>query len=203
MKRFNLYFFIAFISVFITACTAPSEQTEGEPETTEAEEPVAAEESAPASFEVRTLNDGIPSPRRELTATIDGVSLAVNYGSPSVKGRELWGGLVPYGEVWRTGANEATTFEVDQDVNIAGKTLPAGKYGLFTIPGESDWTLIFNKTADQWGAYEYKEAEDAMRVKVNPGKSDNAYETMEFLVEDNQLVLVWGEVKVPMAIKST
>ncbi|RMG72406.1 MAG: DUF2911 domain-containing protein, partial [Bacteroidetes bacterium] len=101
-----------------------------------------------------------------MSGSIGTAEITINYGSPAAKGRTLWGDLVPYGAVWRTGANEATTFTVSQDVTIEGQTLPAGTYSLFTIPGESDWTIIFNKTAEQWGAYEYDEAADALRVKV-------------------------------------
>src|SRR4051812_3645735 len=87
----------------------------------------------------------LASPRDTVMGKVDDVVVTVNYGSPSVKGRKIWGRLVPYNQVWRTGANEATTFSVSKDVLVEGKPLAAGTYGLFTIPGENDWTVIFNK----------------------------------------------------------
>ena len=103
----------------------------------------------------------------------------------------------------RTGANEATTFSVNQDVTIGGQTLAAGSYGLFTIPGESDWTIIFNEVYEQWGAYEYDESKDVLRVKVTPEMGDESSETMEFGVNENSVVVMWDKVSVPFAIEAT
>jgi hypothetical protein len=89
-----------------------------------------------------------------------------------VKGRQVWGELVPLGEVWRTGANEATTIEFSGDVLVNGKKVPAGKYSLFTIPREEKCTVIINKVADQWGAYNYDQGEDLIRFDVKPKNSD-------------------------------
>jgi len=113
----------------------------------------------------------------------------------------MLGGVEPFGKVWRTGANEATTFEVDKNVKIEGKELAKGKYALFTIPGETEWTIIFNKTANQWGAYEYKEAEDALRVTVKPGKTDKFVETLNIAVEGNKIVIRWENTQVAFAVK--
>ncbi|MEM7658573.1 MAG: DUF2911 domain-containing protein, partial [Bacteroidota bacterium] len=133
---------------------------------------------------------------------IDGAAITINYGSPAAKGRALYGDLVPYGKVWRTGANEATTFETKQALAIGGQTLPAGKYGFFTIPGEGEWTLIFNETADQWGAYEYDESKDVLRVAATPA-AGAASENMEFSVtEGNTIVFQWGELMIPFAVAS-
>src|SRR5688500_14138747 len=86
-----------------------------------------------------------PSPPATLTTTMNGTGVIINYSQPSVKGRALGKDIAPYGKVWRTGANEATTFEINRDVKIEGKDLKAGKYALFTIPNENEWTIIFNK----------------------------------------------------------
>lgn len=113
-----------------------------------------------------------PSPPATVTGTAPGgVAYTIDYSRPSMKGRKIFGEMEKYGKVWRTGANEATTFEVKQPVKINGKALPAGKYALFTIPGEQEWTIIFNKTADQWGAFKYDQAQDALRVNVKPTKT--------------------------------
>lgn len=94
--------------------------------------------------------------------------ITIVYSRPGVKGRKIWGGLVPYNEVWRAGANENTTFEVSKDVLVNGQKLPAGKYGLHMIPGEKEWTVIFSKNNSAWGSFSYKKEEDALRVIAMP-----------------------------------
>lgn len=110
----------------------------------------------------------------------DDWNIMISYSSPSVRGRKIWGDLVPYEKVWRTGANEATVFYSNKTLVIAGDTLPAGRYSLFSIPGESEWTLIFNNEWNQWGAYEYDEEKDALRVKTTPEKIDTINEALRF-----------------------
>lgn len=133
--------------------------------------------------------------------TIDGVELTLEFGRPKVKEREIWGGLVPWGQVWRTGADEATTITFSDDVTIEGEELPAGTYALFTIPTEDSWTIIFNKTAKQWGAFGYKEADDALRVEVEPKAAEHV-EEMNFEIDGSQVVLRWAEVAVPFEVSS-
>ena len=142
-----------------------------------------------------------PSPPAKAEGTAGGAKIAIDYSKPSAKGRKMLGGNEPFGKVWRTGANEATTFEVDKNVTIEGKELTKGKYALFTIPGETEWTIIFNKTANQWGAYEFKEAEDALRVTVKPGKTDKFVETFTISLEGNKVVLRWENTQVAFAVK--
>ena len=133
--------------------------------------------------------------------TIDGVEVTVDYGRPNVKGREIWGGLVPYGKVWRTGADEATTITLSGDVTVEGKALPAGKYAVFTIPNEDKWTVIFNKTAKQWGAFKYDSGQDALRVTVAPKKADFV-ESRDFEIDGPSVVLRWDKLAVPVTIKA-
>src|SRR5829696_10314286 len=121
-----------------------------------------------------------PSPPATFTASSNGLNIKIDYSQPSVKGRTIGKDIATYGEVWRTGANEATTFEVNRDVKVEGKDLKAGKYALFTIPGESEWTLIFNKQPMQWGAFKYDEKQDALRVTVKPTKAPSFTERMTF-----------------------
>lgn len=122
-----------------------------------------------------------------------GAAVTVEYGRPSANGRKLWGELVPYGQVWRAGADEATTITFDKNVKIEGQPLAAGRYALFLIPTESDWTVVFNKTADQWGAFKYDEKQDALRVKVKPAKIPAA-ETLTYTVNGDRVEMHWGEV---------
>lgn len=141
-----------------------------------------------------------PSPSMSSEFKAGTANIKISYGAPSVKGREIWGKLVPYGQVWRTGANEATTFETDADIKIEGQPLPKGKYGLFTIPGKDEWIIIFNKKPDQWGAYSYKDSEDALRVKVRPGLAGAFQEQLKIEGKvDGTVAIVWEKIEVIFA----
>jgi hypothetical protein len=145
-----------------------------------------------------------PSPPALITQVINsGAEISINYSQPSVKGREIGVKLEPIdGQVWRTGANEATVFETSKDIMVEGKALPAGKYGLFTISGKDSWTIIFNKTWKQWGAFDYKEADDVLRVTVKPQKSKPFTEKMTFTIDKKGIVtLWWGDNKVAFTVK--
>ena len=144
-----------------------------------------------------------PSPPATVTAALpSGAQLLISYSRPSAKERKVFGGLVPYGQVWRTGANEATTFQVDKDVTVQGQPLPAGKYALFTIPTEKDWTIIFNKTAKQWGAYEYQEADDVLRVKAKPAMVAAPVERFTITTDKaGQVTLAWEKTQVSFVVK--
>ncbi len=146
---------------------------------------------------------GKPSPAKSLEAKVDGLTIKMDYSSPAVKGRKIWGGLEAYDKVWRAGANEATTFEVDKAVKINGKALPAGKYSFFIIPKESgDWTIIFNTVAEQWGAYKYDESKDALRVDVKTESLDATQERLEYQFDEKakEVAMVWEKVKVPFKV---
>jgi hypothetical protein len=106
------------------------------------------------------------SPHETVSATIAGKTITIEYGRPYMKGRKIMGGLVPFGEVWRTGADEATTLTTNADLMIGGAHVPAGTYSLFTLPTEKGWTLIVNKTAKQWGAFKYEQAQDLGRTPM-------------------------------------
>ena len=120
------------------------------------------------------------SPAVKEQAMMGDIEITINYGSPAVNGRRIWGSLVPFGKVWRTGANEATTFELNQAVMIDGKEVPAGKYSLFTIPRKEEWTFILNSDAKQWGAYNYDEEKEVLRFSARPGQNTSATERLTF-----------------------
>ncbi len=146
---------------------------------------------------------GQASPSATATQTTeDGVTITINYSQPSVKGRTIGKDLEPMdGKIWRTGANKATTFEINKDVKVEDKALAAGKYGLFTLVNGDEWTIIFNKTWDQWGAFNYKEADDVLRVKVK-GKKGDFSEKMTFTIEkDGDVNLAWGDKRVEFKVK--
>jgi hypothetical protein len=143
-----------------------------------------------------------PSPPAKATVTTTkGVTISLDYSQPSVKGRTVGKEIAPFGEVWRTGANEATVFEVNKDVTIAGKTLAAGKYGLYSIPGATEWTIIFNKKTDLWGSNGYSQDNDALRTVSKSGKTKAFTEKMTFVINQSGVVsLMWGDVQVDFKV---
>ncbi|NDI99105.1 DUF2911 domain-containing protein [Flavobacterium sp. LaA7.5] len=141
------------------------------------------------------------SPAETATGKINGANITIEYSSPSVKGREIWGELVPYGKVWRAGANDATTFTTDKPLMIEGKELPAGTYSFFVIPEKESATVIFNKEAKQWGAYKYDEGKDQLRVKVTPKKSTKMNERLVYSINKNNVTLSWENWDIPIMAK--
>ena len=138
-----------------------------------------------------------PSPPAKATETTSkGVTITIDYSQPSVKGRTIGKEIAPYGQVWRTGANEPTSIEVNKEVHIEGKQLPAGKYAIYSIPGGEEWTIIFNKKWEGWGT-QYDESQDVFRVKVKPGKAPQFTEKMTFTISKaGKVDLLWGNEKV-------
>ncbi len=137
------------------------------------------------------------------TLTKGGAVITINYSRPSVNGRVIGKDLEPMeGKIWRTGANEATTFETSKDVRINGETLPAGKYSLFTIYNGKRATLVFNKTWKQWGAYEYKEADDQLRVdaKVYDNNPPTEKLTINVNKDDGETEILWGSKRLSFVI---
>jgi hypothetical protein len=142
------------------------------------------------------------SPKAVITQTVGTTTVTVTYCRPGVKGREIWGKLVPYGEPWRAGANEATTVAFSDPVMVEGQKLDAGTYAFFAIPTAGDWTVIFNKQFEQWGTYEYKPEMDILRVTVKP-VAIAPVEWMQFLFADLSdtgatLMLQWEKLCVPV-----
>lgn len=147
-------------------------------------------------------------PRESQAASVSqkiGVTdITITYHRPDVKGRKIWGDIVPYGKIWRAGANNATTITFSTNVLIDGKELKAGSYSYFLIPTENEWTVVLNKGALQWGAYTYAEDQDALRVKAKPLQGEFA-ESLHFnfpTVNDSSTLLVmsWEHIKVPLKI---
>lgn len=145
------------------------------------------------------------SPKAGITQQVGLTDITITYGRPGVKDRTIWGKLVPFDAVWRAGANEATKIVFSTDVIIEGKKLKKGSYSFFTIPGKKDWTIIFNKVADQWGAFEYNESQDALRIKVKPEKG-NWQEWLAYTitkVSDTSAVirLEWEKLRIPFKVE--
>jgi hypothetical protein len=151
-----------------------------------------------------TLKKSIP---KEVHAQLGTAHHMVHYYSPAVRGRSIWGGLVPFGEVWVTGAHRATTWEFDKSVELNGQQVPAGKYGFFTIPGKKKWIIILNKKWDQHLADDYSAAEDVIRIEISPKSVKQHQERLAYyLTSEKQnkaaLTVRWEKllVKVPFTL---
>ncbi|WP_154854717.1 DUF2911 domain-containing protein [Cyclobacterium xiamenense] len=140
------------------------------------------------------------SPPKTAEGTVNGAKITVNYSSPAVKGRTIFGELVPLGKVWRAGANEATIFETSKDIQIQGKTLPAGKYSFFIIPDEYNSTFIFNKQTGQWGT-QYDESQDALRVQVPSGQTQTLTENLVYDIVADGMEVKWEYGRAKATIK--
>ena len=186
--------------VAVAACAQDPPASSGDAMTEDAMATTAA--PARANDEVR------PSPNAAVSQTIGTTVVDVAYGRPSLRDRSVFtdgAELAPAGEVWRTGANEAPTFTASAPVMVEGEMLPAGTYSLFTIPGDDAWTVIFNETAQQWGAFRYDEAEDILRVTVAPMTDAPMQDQFQIRFENADadsatMLLHWGTVGVPVEV---
>jgi tetratricopeptide (TPR) repeat protein len=145
-----------------------------------------------------------PSQHAVITQRIGITDVTINYHRPMVNKRKVWGGLVPYGQVWRAGANENTTIKFTDPVTIEGKPLPAGAYGLHMLPGENEWTVIFSRNSTSWGSFTYNQAEDALRVSVKP-QATEFHEVLTYDFDDvnpdsTVVTLRWEKVAVPFKV---
>lgn len=175
---------------FLFACTNNSG---GKQET---EEKKAVETDAPPA------QKSIPS---ETSKTIGNTTIKILYTAPSVRGRVIWGKLVPYDKIWVTGAHNATSLEVGKDFRIGNKTIPAGKYALFTIPREDEWIIIINKNWNQHQADKYKESEDLVRLQVKPQSNEHverlAYEINQTGERTADIIISWEKIRIPFSIE--
>ena len=145
------------------------------------------------------------SPAASVTQTVGVTEMSVVYHRPGVKGREIWGMLVPYDKVWRAGANEATTVTFGDDVTVGGKSIKAGTYALFVTPTKGEWTVILNSQGNQWGAFRYDSSKDVVRFPVKP-ESSPTEERLSYTFEDLtassvKLVLRWEKISLPIPIE--
>lgn len=146
---------------------------------------------------VDTIKKSIP---KEEHAMVGAAHITILYHAPAVRGRQIWGGLVPYDEVWVTGAHRATSFEISKDFSIDGKTIPAGKYALFTIPGKEKWTFIINKKWDQHLADDYAQVEDVLRMRITPEILSTNQERLKYSIKSSSekeatLSISWEKIK--------
>jgi hypothetical protein len=204
MNRFARVFRAALLltAAASAACSGTPEAETPEPETQTTTAAPAAETPAPAQGQ----QQAIPSPRDTAEMRIADDRIYVDYGRPSMRGRTIMGDLVPYGQVWRTGANEATTLVTTRELRIGGTSVPAGTYTLYTLPGESAWQLIINRQTGQWGT-EYDQAQDLARVPMRVERTPTPVEQFTIEMQPGggnvlNLVMTWENTRatVPMEL---
>lgn len=191
--------------VFIwTGCNSGSEQTENNTD--------ESMEMAENGHDMSQMDSGeeeeeVLSPPREASGTIGNTRVLVDYSAPSVRDRVIWGELVPYGEIWVSGAHMATSIEFDYDVLINGEPVPAGKYAFYTIPGEENWTVILNENWDQHQANDYDQDLDVARFEVTPGSGDFTEQLSYSVISETDnsgvIELVWEEVMIRVPVNET
>ena len=189
----NLTFLL--ILVILGACSAPENKSEDH---SGHEGHAAASSEKPKS----------KSPAKMAMTNVGKNHVHIEYHSPSKRGRQIFGGLVAYGEVWVTGAHNATSIRFSKDVEIGGTQIPIGKYALFTIPGEEEWTVIINKNWEQHLADDYDQAEDVVRFQVTPKKLDQPMESLTYLVEPvdeatGTITISWDDVAISFEVKNS
>ena len=168
-------------------------------------QPKSTETSEAAVEEVveESVSEQRPSPLEVKEGQVGGKQVKLQYGSPAVKGRTIWGDLVPYNVVWRTGANEATYVDFTSDMVVEGQSIKAGKYSIFTLPKESgSWTVIFNSDWDlEHGHFQYNEKNDVLRVDVAPVWESTSSERLSIDLESPGIVIRWEKLKLSVAIQ--
>lgn len=177
------------ISIFVIACTNPDTGNNKEVKNAQ-------------TVSVDTSKKSIPM---ETSKQINNAQITIKYHSPGVRGRIIWGGLVPYDQVWVTGAHNATTFEISKDFEAGGKKIPAGKYALFTMPGKDEWTIIINKNWQQHLTDEYAEADDVVRIKVKPEILSTSVERLKYDIGKAgeykaNIIISWEKLRIPFSI---
>lgn len=194
MKKIIVPFFLTIVALI--SCTTQKESAREKNDTSS-----VAKDILP----VDTVKKSIP---KEVVSTVGNARVAIKYHAPAVRGRTIWGGLVPYGEVWVTGAHKATLLEIDKTFQIGEKEISAGKYALFTIPGADKWTIIVNRNWDQHLTDEYDPKDDVVRLDVLPHKTDGLQERFYYAVSDlgksqGSITIRWEKlfVSVPFEIK--
>jgi hypothetical protein len=142
------------------------------------------------------------SPPKSVEKTVGDLTIAIDYSAPSVRGRQIYGELVPYGKLWRAGANEATTISFNRDVKINGEELKAGRYAFFVVPEEEDeWLLVFNTEANQWGAYSHDGTKDALKVEVKPEEIEVTEQLTYQIDDDGRVHLDWADRRVSFEVE--
>lgn len=182
--------YLIFFSLIISAQTAVAQH--------------AHESNTETKIPADTLRKSIP---KEVHAQLGDAHHMIYYYAPAVRGRAIWGGLVPFGEVWVTGAHRATHWQFDKDIMIGKQRIPAGKYGVFTIPGKKEWVFILNKNWDQHLADDYNTSEDIIRISIKPVKRNKMQERLAYYLNEvkgkkSELVVSWEKLRIKVPFES-
>ena len=194
MNKFSL---VLLVSIFLTSCGGNAEKQTA---ATQAEDHSQHQETTekPAASK---------SPKKTAMEIVDGNHIHIDYSSPSVRGRQIFGGLVAFGEVWATGAHRATWIQFDKPVTIGNQNISAGKYGLFTIPGKQEWTIILNSVWDMHLADDYNASKDVIRITCTPETLDNSVESLTYQVQKiasqtTEISMAWDKTKIKFVLKN-
>lgn len=142
-----------------------------------------------------------PSPARSDTSRVENKQVIIHYSSPAVRDRKIWNGLVPYDQIWRTGANEATTFSTTGPLNFHGHPIDSGRYALFTIPTDEQWKVMLNAHWNQWGTYQYDSSKNVAELWITPQKTPEYSERMKFFFEEDSLKFHWEHLQFSLALE--
>lgn len=191
----RIFIMVSIISSFVLACSNnDSDKQKGENEHDSLQTTTAI---------IDTSKKSIPS---ETSKWVGNTDIKINYHSPGVRGRTIWGGLVAYDAVWVTGAHKATTLEVGKDFQVGDKTIPAGKYAIFTIPGKEEWTVIINKNWNQHLTDDYSENDDVVRIKVKPKTTEELTERLKYEIDQRgeriaDIIISWEKIRVSFGVE--
>lgn len=191
----RIFIMVSIISSFVLACSNnDSDKQKGEHEHDSLQTTTAI---------IDTSKKSIPS---ETSKWVGNTDIKINYHSPGVRGRTIWGGLVAYDAVWVTGAHKATTLEVGKDFQVGDKTIPAGKYAIFTIPGKEEWTVIINKNWNQHLTDDYSENDDVVRIKVKPKTTEELTERLKYEIDQRgeriaDIIISWEKIRVSFGVE--
>lgn len=203
MNKSAFYFLLALSAFGIAACNSDKKE---KTETVTTTSPKATADDV-RTIDVQTASDTLKGSLKAIaTGTIGATTITVNYYSPAVRGRVIWGGLVPFDNVWVTGAHKATNVEFGSKVKIGDKEIDAGKYALFTIPGKDEWTIIINKNWDQHLADDYSQNDDIVRIKVKSVVTDVNQERLRYAIESEtdskgKIVIYWEKLAVSVPVE--
>jgi hypothetical protein len=203
MKLISVMLIIT-ITFLFWSCSGTTERTDNQHDATEQQMDEPQDDATMDAVD-STRKKKPASPKQQAMAMVGENHIHIEYSAPSVRGRVIWGGLVPYGKVWSTGAHKATSVNFPEAVIINGTEIPAGKYGFFTIPGKETWTIIINKVWDMHLADDYQETEDEIRFEVTPEKLAEIQEVLNYSVvstgdEVGAISVAWEHLKISFEV---
>lgn len=207
LPKSTYYLALFVLSFFLVFCNQKPETTQSREEEKPITSPTISKIEAAATIMEQPEPDTLKGSLKAVAiGKIGAVNVVINYHSPAVRKRVVWGGLVPYDQVWVTGAHSATTITTDGPIRVGSKEIPAGKYAFFTIPGEKEWTVILNKNWEQHLADEYSSKDDILRIPIKVEKTDKNQERLRYVINSEgnnkgSIVMHWERLRIPVAVE--